>query len=121
MFDLGMQELIVIFIVALLVVGPKKLPELARSLGKGIAELKKTLQGVKEQIDSEVEEVQKPVKEEMLNTEKLLNTLDRPDFTGKADKKEGPGSPPATEGIVNKEAEGTPDHQEGGEAGGKTS
>ena len=38
MFDIGMPEMIVIFIVALLVLGPKKLPEVARALGKGLAE-----------------------------------------------------------------------------------
>ncbi|GBE02148.1 sec-independent protein translocase protein TatAd [bacterium BMS3Bbin06] len=63
MFDLGIQELIVIFVVALIIVGPQKLPELARSLGKGMAELKKTLQGVKEQIDSEMEEIETPIKD----------------------------------------------------------
>ncbi len=65
MFDLGMQELIVIFVVALLVFGPQKLPELARSLGKGMAELRKSLQGIKEEIDSEMGEIEKPIKEEL--------------------------------------------------------
>ncbi len=38
---LGMPELIVIFVIALIVFGPRKLPELGRSLGRGIAEFKK--------------------------------------------------------------------------------
>jgi TatA/E family protein of Tat protein translocase len=41
MFGIGMTELLVIFAVALLVLGPKKLPELARSLGRGIAEFRR--------------------------------------------------------------------------------
>lgn len=52
MFDLGIQELIVVFIVALIVFGPKRLPELGRSLGKGLLELRKAVQGIKEQIDA---------------------------------------------------------------------
>jgi TatA/E family protein of Tat protein translocase len=39
--SLGMPELIVIFVIALIVFGPRKLPELGRSLGRGIAEFKK--------------------------------------------------------------------------------
>jgi Tat protein translocase TatB subunit len=41
MFQIGSGELLLILIVALLVVGPKRLPELARSLGKGIRELRR--------------------------------------------------------------------------------
>lgn len=59
MFDLGIQELIVIFIVALIVFGPKRLPDLGRALGKGISELKKALEGVKEQMDTEFKTEQK--------------------------------------------------------------
>lgn len=61
MFDLGIQELIVIFIVALLVFGPKKLPELGKTLGKGLAELRRAMQGVKEQMDAEINEIKRPV------------------------------------------------------------
>jgi TatA/E family protein of Tat protein translocase len=53
MFDLGIQELIVIFIVALLVFGPKRLPELGKTLGKGILELRKAMEGIKEQMKEE--------------------------------------------------------------------
>lgn len=61
MFDLGFQELIVIFIVALLVFGPKKLPELARTLGKAVRDIRQAMSGVKEQIDSEIQEVKDPL------------------------------------------------------------
>jgi TatA/E family protein of Tat protein translocase len=60
MFDLGMQELIVIFIVALLVFGPKKLPELGKTLGKAMHELRRAFQGVKNQMDSEFNLTYKP-------------------------------------------------------------
>jgi Tat protein translocase TatB subunit len=42
MFGIGMQELLIILVIALIVVGPRKLPELAKSLGRGFAELKRT-------------------------------------------------------------------------------
>jgi sec-independent protein translocase protein TatA len=41
MFGIGMTELIVIFAIALIVLGPKRLPEIARSLGRGIAEFRR--------------------------------------------------------------------------------
>ncbi len=71
MFDLGTQELIVIFIVALLVFGPKKLPELARTLGKGVNELKAALRGVKESIEEaevteEIKKARRNIEEELI-------------------------------------------------------
>jgi len=45
--NLGFQELVVIFIIALLVFGPKKLPELGKSLGKGLREFKKATNELK--------------------------------------------------------------------------
>jgi TatA/E family protein of Tat protein translocase len=41
MFGIGMTELIVILAIALVVLGPKKLPEIARSLGRGLAEFRR--------------------------------------------------------------------------------
>ena len=41
MFGIGMTELVVILVIGLLVLGPKRLPELARSLGKGLAEFRR--------------------------------------------------------------------------------
>jgi TatA/E family protein of Tat protein translocase len=54
MFGLGVPELIVIFVIALIVFGPKKLPDLGKALGRGIAEFKRASQEVKETIETEV-------------------------------------------------------------------
>lgn len=47
MFGLSGQELLLIVILALVVLGPKKLPEVAKTLGKGYQELRKAMDGVK--------------------------------------------------------------------------
>jgi len=50
MFGIGWQELIIIAIIALIVVGPKKLPDLAKSLGKGYSEFRRATDGVTDEI-----------------------------------------------------------------------
>jgi len=54
--SIGMPELIVIFLVALLVFGPKKLPELGRSIGRGLAEFKRASDDLKRTIEDEIEQ-----------------------------------------------------------------
>ncbi len=56
MFGLGWQELLLIFLIALLVFGPKKLPEVGRSIGRAIAEFRKSSEEFKEQLEKAVEE-----------------------------------------------------------------
>ena len=51
MFGVGMQEVIVILVVALIVIGPKKLPDLARALGRAIGEFKRAADDLKEDLD----------------------------------------------------------------------
>lgn len=48
MFGIGMPELILIFIIALIVLGPKKLPEIAKSLGRATREFRKASQDFKQ-------------------------------------------------------------------------
>ncbi len=52
--SLGMPELIVIFVIALIVFGPRKLPELGRSLGRGIAEFKKATNELQSTLEDEI-------------------------------------------------------------------
>ncbi|MCF6291230.1 MAG: twin-arginine translocase TatA/TatE family subunit [Desulfobacterales bacterium] len=56
MFGIGLPELILIMAVALVVVGPDKLPELAKSLAKGVLELKKAANTLKEQLREDDED-----------------------------------------------------------------
>ena len=53
--SIGPAELVLIFIIALLVFGPKKLPEIGRSVGKALREFKKTSEEIKGRIEEEIE------------------------------------------------------------------
>lgn len=68
MFGIGLPELILIMAVALIVVGPEKLPELAKSLAKGVVELKKAAGSLKESLREDGEPW-----EEVKDTEDKLN------------------------------------------------
>ena len=58
MGPLGVPELIVIFVVALIVFGPRKLPELGKSLGKGLAEFRRASNELKATIEEEVRAIE---------------------------------------------------------------
>ena len=66
MFNLGFPEVMVIFMLALLIFGPRKLPELGRSLGRGLSEFKRATNELKktweEEVKTEGEELEKVIK-----------------------------------------------------------
>lgn len=72
MFDIAFSELVVIFMVALVVIGPEKLPKVARAVGLLVGKAQRYVSGVKSEINSELQmqELQK------LQDEIRLNTLD---------------------------------------------
>ena len=68
MFGIGLPELIVIMVVALLVVGPSKLPELARSLGKTFQEFRRMADEVKESFEEEAPDTKSSSEQQTENT-----------------------------------------------------
>jgi TatA/E family protein of Tat protein translocase len=74
---IGMQELIIIFIIALIVFGPRKLPELGKSLGKSIAEFKRASNELRNTLEEEirVEETRREIMEPIENLRKEATSL----------------------------------------------
>jgi sec-independent protein translocase protein TatA len=64
MFQIGPQELLLILVVALLVVGPRRLPELGRSIGRGIREIRKAQEEVRKTIQVNLDDDGRPTFDE---------------------------------------------------------
>jgi len=102
MFGIGMPELLVIAVIALLVVGPKKLPEIAKALGKGLTEFRKVADSATDTI------------KETLQTDELKKDMDGLKDSllyGKDNEKDVPTPPAAADaakGEVPKPTDGKP-------------
>ena len=107
MFGIGLPEMIVIFAVALIVVGPDKLPGLARSLAKGLMEMKKTLNQVKENLTQEgetLDSVQQDLRKTAAELREKMIDAD-PDSWRRAS---GPADKEHEENVIDVEPEPVP-------------
>jgi sec-independent protein translocase protein TatB len=81
MFGIGMPEMLLILAIALIVIGPKKLPDLAKSLGKAMGEFKKAAQELKNSfdIDDEIDGMKQGLKniDKDIGPESPLNEPDK--------------------------------------------
>jgi sec-independent protein translocase protein TatB len=86
MFGIGLPELILIMALALIVVGPDKLPEMARSIAKGVMELKKTVNNLKEDLakDNPLDEVRPQLEDAANSLKKQLGEPSPDGWTGVA-------------------------------------
>jgi len=85
MFGIGFPELILIFIVALIVLGPQKLPEIAKALGRAYAEFSRSMREVQSsisEITSEFEQEAKVIRDPVKATGEIIEKA----FTEPADK-----------------------------------
>ncbi len=89
MFGLGMPEILLILAIALMVIGPKKLPDLAKTLGRALGEFKNAAQDFKKSIDMEstAREFSDPVKSIKNDLKDTINPL-HASSESKSDKSE---------------------------------
>ena len=72
MGSIGMPELIIIFLVILMLFGSKRLPELARGLGKGMREFKKATRELRDELD--ISEIEQDIKKDIGQLDNVQRT-----------------------------------------------
>lgn len=99
MFDIGFFELCFIFLIGLLVLGPERLPQVARSLGAWVRRARHMVSGVRDQIDRElsVEDYKREMAEQRRQFEELQAKIEgrdtrKRDDTTRSDRDEDSGS-----------------------------
>ena len=93
MFGMGMSEIVLIAVIALLVIGPKKLPEVAKALGKGFGEFKRAMNDFKESVNIDIEDTPSKKEGDLKNTyednrDKDMNdtqNMEQVDFSDKSE------------------------------------
>jgi len=93
MFGIGMPELIIIFVIALIVIGPKKLPDLARAIGKGMAEFRKATNEIKSNLD--MGDDLKGIEEELADS--VSGIIHEAEMEAEMEEKDGTQVEPETE------------------------
>ena len=71
--NIGVPGLILILVIALIIFGPKKLPEIGRAVGQTLSEFKKSAKELTSDAVEEIEEVKKEVKEQQEELKKVVN------------------------------------------------
>ncbi|MBI4665329.1 MAG: twin-arginine translocase TatA/TatE family subunit [Nitrospinae bacterium] len=94
MFGIGIPEMLVILVVALLVLGPSKLPEIARALGKGYAEFTRSMREVKESFNDMASDFEKET-EIVRDPKKYIQTAIEETLTAEDVDKESTPKPEA--------------------------
>lgn len=102
MFGIGLPELLIIMVIALVILGPSKLPDLAKALGKGMAEFRKATQDIKDSLD--MEEDLDEVKKDLADSISGLNEFPEPEDLKTKEVLE-PGDPSKNEELPEKEAQ----------------
>jgi Tat protein translocase TatB subunit len=100
MFNIGMPELLVILVIALIVLGPKRLPDIAKSLAKALNEFKKTTDDIKDSIEKEARNIKDQAMETMTAASKDEVQTDAPKENpdSKTSVQADAGSPPTDKG-----------------------
>ena len=113
MFGIGMPEMLLILAIALIVIGPKKLPDLAKSIGRAFGEFKRATAELKESIDLEddFQEVSKSIED--LDEDFRKTVEDAADFDHIGPDAEIPSADTAAEPISDGREPGEPAPENG--------